>query len=224
MESCLSKSTFILMRTKRTAATLWMQQNCKHNHSKTVRRLAGLCSLILVSLACVSAGAQTSPRIQVFGGYSYLRFDSPTLGFANATGLNGFTVMAAFNLTRGFGAVAQASGDYGSHLSVKDFAFGPQFLWPRGRLLFFAHGLYGRARGRDTVGTTMTDTGNTFEGGGGVDYEITHRFSIRVIQADYTYTKFFQQRQNNIRLSTGLVFHLGALKRKSHRAPSEPVP
>jgi Outer membrane protein beta-barrel domain len=217
MEGRLSQSLHIRMRRNRTAAILWMQPKSK-------RRLAAILSLVVVFLGSISAAAQNSPRIQVFGGYSYLRFDSPTLGFANAAGLNGFTVMAAFNLNRGFGVIAQASGNYGSQLNVRDFAFGPQILWPRGKMLFFAHGLYGRARGQDSVGTIMTDTGNTFEAGGGVDYELTHRFSIRVIQADYTYTKFFQQNQNNIRFSTGLVFHLGALKRRPHRAPSQPVP
>jgi hypothetical protein len=223
MESCLSNFTYIRMRTNRTPATFLMQPTCSHPHGKTVRQLVAVFAFVML-LGSGLAAAQDTPRLQVFGGYSYLRFDSPTLGFANKSGMNGFTVMAAFNFNRGFGVIAQASGNYASQLNVRDFVFGPQFLWPKGRLLFFAHGLYGRARSQDSVGPTLTNTGNTFEGGGGVDWKLTHRLSIRVIQADYTYTKFFQQNQNNLRFSTGLVFHLGALKRKPHKAPSQPVP
>jgi Outer membrane protein beta-barrel domain len=225
MEGRLSKSVHIRMRIKRTAPTFWMQPTWNRKPGRSKGHIAAMVCSVVVLLGCASAAAQTSPRIQVFGGYSYLRFDSPTLGFANASGLNGFTVMAAFNINRRFGIVGEAGANYGSKLNVRNFVFGPQFLWPRGRMLLFAHGLWGRARAQDSVGaTTLTDTGNTFEGGGGVDWNLTQRFSIRVIQADYTYTKFFQQNQSNLRFSTGLVFHLGALKRKPHRAPSEPVP
>jgi hypothetical protein len=53
--------------------------------------------------------------------------------------------------------------------------------------------------------------------GGGFDFRWSRRLSIRPIQADYLLTHFnefetFQlntsnSRQNNVRLSTGLVFH-----------------
>ena len=83
------------------------------------------------------AGAQDMPRVQVFGGYSYTRFDSPSFGFANPSGLNGYNFSPAFNLIRGFGVVAELSGQYGSNLNFRDIAVGPQFLYPKGKATIF---------------------------------------------------------------------------------------
>jgi outer membrane immunogenic protein len=48
--------------------------------------------------------------------------------------------------------------------------------------------------------------------GGGVDVKISRRFSIRPAQVDYLLTRFNEfgtgaQTQNNLRVSTGVVFH-----------------
>jgi hypothetical protein len=48
--------------------------------------------------------------------------------------------------------------------------------------------------------------------GGGVDFKVSHRFSIRAVQVDYLMTHFNEfgtgaQNQNNLRVSTGFVFH-----------------
>ena len=75
--------------------------------------------------------------MQVFGGYSYTRFDSPSFGFANPSGLNGYNFSPAYNLIWGFGVVAELSGQYGSNLNLRDIAVGPQFLYPRGKSIFF---------------------------------------------------------------------------------------
>jgi len=45
--------------------------------------------------------------------------------------------------------------------------------------------------------------------GGGVDFKVSHRFSIRAVQVDYLMTHFNEfgtgaQNQNNLRVSTGL--------------------
>jgi hypothetical protein len=48
--------------------------------------------------------------------------------------------------------------------------------------------------------------------GGGVDYRLTNRFSLRPLQVDYLLTRFNEgtpnnQSQNNLRASTGIVIH-----------------
>ncbi len=52
--------------------------------------------------------------------------------------------------------------------------------------------------------------------GGGLDYNLSRRLSVRVLQADYLQTHFkefdslgptLKGTQNNVRLFTGLVFH-----------------
>jgi hypothetical protein len=48
--------------------------------------------------------------------------------------------------------------------------------------------------------------------GGGVDYRVSSRFSIRPLKVDYLLTRFNEftttntQTQNNLRVSTGIVF------------------
>jgi len=45
--------------------------------------------------------------------------------------------------------------------------------------------------------------------GGGVDFALTDRIAIRPIQADYLMSRFLGTRQDNIRLSAGIVLRFG---------------
>src|SRR3989441_10318034 len=80
-------------------------------------------AILLLILLCVTtlstfSVAQQIPRVQVFGGYSYTRFDSPTLGFANPSNLNGFNISPALNLASGFGVRLKLTGHYASELNL----------------------------------------------------------------------------------------------------------
>jgi hypothetical protein len=161
--------------------------------------------------------AQEIPRAQLFGGFSYTRFDSPTLGFANPSNLVGFNISPAFNLTYGFGVKAELTGQYGSKLNVRDLTVGPQFLYPRGRMLFFAHALFGDSRSFVRLGTGEGDTARAIVLGGGVDLDISPRFAFRAVQVDYVRTTLFSTTQNNVRVSTGLVYRWRTIKRRGHK-------
>ena len=165
--------------------------------------------------------AQDFPRVQIFGGYSYTRFDSRSFGFADQSGLNGYNFSPAFNLIRGFGVAAELSGQYGSKLNLRDLAVGPQFLYARGKSLFFGHILVGDARSFVRVGNGEGDTSRVVALGGGMDLDISPRFALRIFQVDYLHTTLFQDKQNNLRFSTGLVYQWGAIKRKGHRVPAQ---
>ena len=159
--------------------------------------------------------------MQVFGGYSYTRFDSPSFGFSSPSGLNGYNFSPAFNLLHGFGVAAELSGQYGSKLNLRDIAVGPQFLYPRGKAMFFGHILVGDARTLVRVANTEGDTARAVVLGGGMDLDITSRFALRVFQVDYVHTTLFKDTQNNLRFSTGLVYHWGTIRQKGHRAPTQ---
>lgn len=211
------------MRTKPTAAKscLFSFALCVGRFSfGAFRRGAALVLLLAVFAPLPSrAQQQTVPRLQLFGGYSYLRFNSQTFGFANASGLNGWNVAASGNLFYNFGVVAELSGQYGAHFNLRDLAIGPQFLFPHGKYIFFGHALFGKARTLVRQGTGAEDTQRAYEFGGGIDRKFLSRFDIRIIQADYLHTSLLQQSQNNIRLSTGIVFHWGTIREKGHRPP-----
>jgi len=180
--------------------------------------------LFVLSMFCVSvpAGAQDMPRVQVFGGYSFTRFDSPSFGFASTSNLNGYNFSPAFNLIQGFGVVAELSGQYNSRLNLRDLTFGPQFLYRRGNnKMFFAHLLVGEGRTFVNVANGEGDTSRAVIAGGGMDLDLTPRFAWRVFQIDYVHTTLFNDKQNNLRFSTGLVYRWGTLKQKGHKAPAQ---
>jgi Outer membrane protein beta-barrel domain len=176
--------------------------------------------LLMTAGADLPIQAQEVPRVQVFGGYSYTRFDTPSFGFTNSTGINGYNFSAAFNIIRGFGVKGELSGQYTSQLNLRDVAVGPQFLYPRGKALFFGHLLFGRARSLVHIANGQEDTDRAVALGGGMDWDLTDRFAVRVFQVDYLHTNLFSTTQNNIRFSTGLVYHWGSIGRKGRRAPA----
>lgn len=180
--------------------------------------------LLLVVLGSLPLVAQDTPRVEVFGGYSYLRFDSRSFGFASNSGLNGYNVAPAFNIISGFGVVAELSGQYGTNLNLRDVAIGPQFLYPRGKTIFFGHVLVGDARTLVHIGRGIGDTKRAVVLGGGVDLSVSPRFAFRVFQVDYLHTSLFHNTQNNLRVSTGLVYRWGAIKQKGHRRPDSQAP
>src|ERR1700746_2944725 len=106
-------------------------------NQKTIRPILAAFLLLLLGTFASPSAAQDTPRVQLFAGYSYMRFDSPSFGFANASNLNGYSLAPSFNITHGFGVVAQLSGQYGPNLNLRDLTFGPQFLFAHERKLFF---------------------------------------------------------------------------------------
>src|SRR5216683_551554 len=67
-----------------------------HAQDDKVPGKAALILIVLLILCGSSAAvAQDMPRVQIFGGYSYTRFDSPSFGFANPSNLNGYTFSPA---------------------------------------------------------------------------------------------------------------------------------
>ena len=133
-----------------------------------------------------------------------------------------------------FGGVLDFSGDYANRtinvgtMSVPDnvringsvypFLFGPRFYLRKGRLVFFGNPLIGGVHARLTVASVslpgilpLTQTHWAYALGGGADYRMNDRFSIRG-QADWIRSHFpetlAQDYQNSIRLSVGLVFNV----------------
>ena len=121
-----------------------------------LERIPGTSTALLLLLLALGAAwpsaAQDMPRIQVFGGYSYTRYDTPSFGFSDTTGLNGYTFSPAYNLIRGFGVAAELSGQYKTGANLRDVAVGPQFLYARGNMLLFGRLLFGKARSLVQVG------------------------------------------------------------------------
>lgn len=165
-----------------------------------VRKLSLLLGLIF--LVSLSARAQSiTDKVEIFGGYSYMRFDS-----SPQVNLNGWELSGQYKFLDWLGGVADFSGHYGSPFStstsVHTFLFGPQVSWPA-RVSPFAHVLIGGAH-FSAAGVGNTSSSQAI--GGGIDTRLVHGISWRIFQADYVATHFGGVRQDNTRVSTGIVF------------------
>lgn len=182
----------------------------------TMKNRRPILCLLLVALASLlyvpPASAQKAPRLQLFAGYSYLRFDSTTIGFPDYSNLHGAEISGAFNISRNFGIIADVGDHFGNHQRVYEYLLGPQFLGQRGRKIIFAHAVFGKANDRVSVNGVKAASGRAIGIGAGFDYYMSPRYSIRVVQADYLDTHIFNVSQGNLRISTGIVFHWGRAK------------
>ena len=173
-------------------------------------------SLVIMAASSLSLG-QVAPRWEVFGGYAYRNVDSTTFGFVNRSSMNGFDAEATFNIKPRWGVTADVGGQYGSQMTVYNFLIGPQYAKRGDKSKFFVHGLFGKAEDRVNISTSIIShfesVGRAIVAGGGYDRDLTPRFTFRV-QADFLRTDTFGTSQNDIRASTGLVFHFGHIGRR----------
>jgi hypothetical protein len=160
-----------------------------------LRRLSLLLGLILCVSFCAAAQG-LGDKVELTGGYSYMRFDS-----SPSTHMDGWNLAGQYKFSDWFGGVADFSGEYGSGASVHTFLFGPQVSWPA-RVSPFAHVLLGGAHFSETG---ASDSAFAVAIGGGIDTKINDRFSWRIIEGDYLPTRFFGSTQNNVRVITALV-------------------
>lgn len=158
-------------------------------------------AVLLLSLPCFAQ--EPMSLFDVSGTYSYVRFEK--------SNYNGASVSFALNTNRWLGLVADVGG---YHQAVKSgfkssdlvsYLFGPRLSYrTEERITPFAQvllgGVYDTAISRNTIALSA---------GGGFDVKIDPHVSLRLAQADYLLTRFGEQTQNSVRLSTGLVFHFG---------------
>jgi opacity protein-like surface antigen len=174
-----------------------------------MRRILFAASLLL--LLSVAAMAQETPRVELFGGYSYA-----------GGNFHGWNASVTGNLNRWFGVTADFSGyngvsrepNFEEKQSVQTYMFGPKFSVRRKRVTTFAYALFGGARinSRATVfGQRFfaSDTGSSLALGGGLDVRLNDRIAIRAFQIDYLRTNLFGEANNRGRLSFGVVFRFG---------------
>jgi hypothetical protein len=181
----------------------------------------------LSALGATTAYGQEFSKFDLFAGYSYARANpnGPTLPSFN---MNGGEAQLVYNVNSSLSAVADFAGYRTSRLTSlepKDFRgsmytylFGPRISYRHsGRFTPFGQTLFGVAQALSNTYLNGSQTDFAMTVGGGFDFRLSRRISVRPIQADYLLTHFnefqtFQlntsnSTQNNLRLSTGVVFH-----------------
>jgi opacity protein-like surface antigen len=186
----------------------------------------------LIGFSASFSLAQTpaeQPKNEFFAGYSYQSADINTLTVdPRRTGQDGVNLEYTRNITRHIGITGDASAHFhrdtsstsvGTFTSRRDQYFllgGLQFrTGSSSRVQPFAHALFGASLFRGFTSDirpsgnvyTMDDaTSFAMAFGGGLDIRVNKRIDLRLIQADYTPTFFGSGRQNNFRLSVGIIF------------------
>jgi hypothetical protein len=164
--------------------------------------------LVLVLFCSVAAAAQETPKLELFGGYSHFIADLNNTSF----NMDGFHVSLAENMNKWVGGVADFSTHWGTlggfNINAQSAMYGPRFAYRKSKFVTpSAHALFGVIRGSQGYeGISKADTHFGMGFGGEVDVRLNKYVSYRVVQADYLMSRFLGLRQDNIRISTGLVF------------------
>jgi len=173
------------------------------------------------SLFGVAAQAQERKTIDVFAGYSYVRANPATPG-AQSFSLNGGSASIAYNVNHWLSGVADFGGYTNSNIlgsrtsdTLSTYLFGPRVSYHRfGRVTPFGQVLFGVGHtGRELLVSANSQNAFAMTVGGGFDYRLSSHFSVRGAQVEYLLTRFNEfgnpgaQSQNNLRVSTGIVFH-----------------
>ena len=150
--------------------------------------------------------------------------------------MNGWNLSAAVNANRWFSVVADFGGYYNSPMqstlfkpancvlctggvgatvhNIYTFTGGPQISMREDNVTVFGHILFGGAHTRAELVSNVTPSASISATsfavilGGGVDIGFSRRFALR-IQPDYFTTSILDRRQNNVRVSAGIVFRFG---------------
>ena len=177
---------------------------------------AFVASTVLFLVAIASAEPKSG---NAFFGYSYYNstnLSSPLLGRAST---NGWEASVEGKVLPFVGLVAEFDGLYGSQnvsncgqgcgpfrsaTSQYNYLFGPRASLSLAKVRPFAEVLLGGSRMNVHISPPSTSS-FAIAAGGGFDYRVL-RFIAWRLQGDYVYTNFFNARQNNLRISTGVVF------------------
>ncbi len=175
--------------------------------------------LAVLSLFGATVRAQETSKVDVFAGYSYFRLNPSTAG-ASSFSLNGGSASIAYNANNWLSGVADF-GAYrngnilgtGADGTLSTYLFGPRVSYRHfGRVTPFGEVLFGVAHASASIaGTSGSNNAFSMSVGGGFDYKLSQHFAIRPVKVDYLLTRFPEtgtsnQTQNNLRVSTGIVF------------------
>lgn len=186
-----------------------------------MRKTCAIVATIL--LFTIIARAQIPTGGNVFLGYSYSQGEAFTGDTIGGAGMHGWDASAEGKFLPWIGAVVDFDWHYGGH----DFAcaspsckpkgfrlnasrhtvlFGPRASVSVGRYTPFAEFLFGFAHQSDSGGG-ISNADSTFATaiGGGLDYKLIKGVAWRV-QGDSIHTSFFGHSENDLRISTGIVF------------------
>jgi opacity protein-like surface antigen len=179
--------------------------------------------LVIGGVAQSAAAQQEFPKLEVYGGYYYVRFninaDLPGVPASQTFNANGGGGQVEYNINHWLGVVGDFAG-YGAMSTVNGalvggaftYLFGPRVNFRHGIVTPFAQALFGGIATTSGIGTSGDENNFALTGGGGFDFKISKHISVRPIQAEYLMAKLpngLNNRENNFRIGAGVVLRLG---------------
>jgi len=190
--------------------------------------------LLLAGLAALPLAAQQHSAEIASGTLEVaVTYDAARNGASNSFWLQGGSVQLESRFWRGLGGVAEVSGLHagnmhgsGVGLDLVTATFGPRYTMQvhdlarsidaRRRIEFYGEALGGIASGFNSVfpatsAAEDSETGSAMQFGGGLNYALSKRFSVRVLDLSWLRTTLpngADNVQNNLRLGAGLVWKL----------------
>ncbi len=181
-----------------------------------------MCLLGVLLLLPLAAAAEDAPKVDLYLGFSVVRAPLgavPPNPVPVGVNLYGGGGSLAYNVTKEVGIVADVgvynvSGGPGGSGHLSSYLFGPRLSY-RGNRRFrpYLHLLVGAAHtGRQVFEAPLTQNSFALTAGGGLDIKLFHHVALRLGQAEVFHTKFrvgtstTPRGQNNLRVSTGIVF------------------
>ena len=191
------------------------------------KRHIACCLLLLMD--GVFLHSQTSKPTRLDLGVTYVAERSLKADSSQNFWTQGGSIELGANVWHGWGIAANITGTHtgsiGSSaipLSLVTATFGPRYRWHAdGRLSLYGEGLIGEANGFHSLLPTIAGSQSSANGfsaqvGGGVDYSLSNRFALRLLDAAWSRTQLpngTDNVQNNLRLAAGVVLRFGAVSK-----------
>jgi outer membrane immunogenic protein len=159
------------------------------------------------------------PRFEVGANYNYFHANAPP-GQCGCFSLNGASGTLLMNVTPAWSAVADIAVAHANNvdntsqnITIVNYLFGARYSRRNSsRFVPYGEALFGGAK--EDVNFQFTINRNSFglAVGGGASVRLKRRLGLTLAQIDYVYTQIpnaKNDRQNNVRISTGIVYNFG---------------
>jgi outer membrane immunogenic protein len=187
--------------------------------------MRSLLALLLLSFASANLMAQTQPSNEIALDYNYVHTNAPPAG-CGCFSMNGGSGSYAYHFGPQFAAVIEVGAVHASKidstgldLTLTSYLVGPRFYYRRPHARFVPYGQVLLGAVRATGGLAPANSGGASSStvfgstlGGGVEFNMSRRITLRVAQVDYFVTTFNNKaddHQNNLRISAGAAYHFG---------------
>ena len=178
-----------------------------------------LCLSLLAGSVSLEAQTQQPGRLDL--AVTYIAERSLKANTNENFWMQGGSIQIGANVWHGWGVAADVTGTHagsigssGVPISLVTTTFGPRYRWHADRTLsLYGQALIGEANGFRSVfpaqaGAQSSSNSFAIQTGGGIDYKLSGRVAIRVIDAAWLRTQLPNSTdnvQNNLRLGAGVV-------------------